>query len=244
MPRWPGNRRTAARHCGNLRHSLRSLRPGNPSPATIQLAEVGFLPAAERRGGESGNQTEALGRHVRLPQRAPASCWPPLAGLLVAAALVSGCSSIIHGKPEAYPSAGATTPSFPKAMPSPTAPPPGPPPPAGAIPLSPTQNGYVVIETKSGQTRCRIHTKSVGCEAPFTNSPLQDGEHTNGVSVSESGSVQWVLGNIGGFDAVTIDYRTYYAEGWTIAASKDGTRFTNERSGHGMFVSIEKVDTY
>jgi hypothetical protein len=183
-------------------------------------------------------------RRVRLSQRALASGWPPLAGLLMAAALVSGCSSIIHGKPEASPSTEATKPSLPKAMPSPTAPPPGPPPPAGAIPLSPTQNGYVVIETKSGQARCRINAKSVGCQAQFINSPLQDGEHANGVSITESGSVQWVLGNIGDFSPVTIDYRTYYAEGWTIAASADGTRFTNERSGHGMFVSIEKVDTY
>jgi hypothetical protein len=160
------------------------------------------------------------------------------------AALVGGCSSIIHGKPVGSPGPEAIEPSFPKARPSPTSAPPGPTPPAGAVPLPPNQNGYVFIETKSGQARCQIDAANVGCQAQFTNSPLQDGEHANGVNLTASGSVQWVLGNIGDFSPVTIDYRTYYAEGWTIAASEDGTRFTNERTGHGMFVSIEQVDTY
>jgi len=41
-----------------------------------------------------------------------------------------------------------------------------------------------------------------------------------------------------------IDYQTYDAEGWTIAASETGTKFPNQHTGHGMFVSIEKVDTF
>jgi hypothetical protein len=173
-----------------------------------------------------------------------------LAGLLLSAALVSGCSSLIHGKPVANPGAGATEPSFPKAkpsIPSPTAspsPPPSANPPAGAIPLPPDQNGYVFIETKSGQTRCQIDADSVGCEAQFTNSPVQDGERANGVNITASGSVQWVVGNLGDIPTVTIDYRTYAAEGWTIAASENGTRFTNNGTGHGMFVSVEHVDTF
>jgi hypothetical protein len=173
-----------------------------------------------------------------------------LAGLLTSAALVSGCSSLIHGKPVANPGAGPTEPSFPKAepsVPSPTSSQPAPPsanPPAGAIPLPPDQNGYVFIETKSGQTRCQIDTDSVGCEAQFTNSPMEDGERANGVNITARGSVQWVVGNLGDIPTVTIDYRTYDAEGWTIAASESGTRFTNKGTGHGMFVSVEKVDTF
>ena len=173
-----------------------------------------------------------------------------LAALLTSAALVSGCSSLIHGKPVANPGAGATEPSFPKAkpsIPSPTPSQPAPPsanPPAGAIPLPPDQNGRVFIETKSGQTRCQIDTDSVGCEAQFTNSPMQDGERANGVNITASGDVQWVLGNLGDIPTVPIDYQTYDAAGWTIAASESGTRFTNEHTGHGMFVSIEKVDTF
>ena len=173
-----------------------------------------------------------------------------LAGLLTSAALVSGCSSLIHGKPVASPPAGATEPSLPKARPSVPSPipsrpaPPSANPPAGAIPLPPDQNGYVFIETKSGQTRCQIDSDSVGCEAQFTNSPMEDGERANGVNVTASGSVQWVVGNLGDIPTVTIDYRTYDAEGWTIAASESGTRFTNKNTGHGMFVSVENVEAF
>ncbi len=73
---------------------------------------------------------------------------------------------------------------------------------------------------------------------------MQDGVRANGVNLSADGTVDWVLGNLGDIPVVTIDYRTYSAEGWTIAASSDGTRFTNDRTGHGMFVSVEKVETY
>jgi hypothetical protein len=173
-----------------------------------------------------------------------------LAGLLVCAALISGCSSLTGGKPVASPGSGPTEPSFPRAKPSIPAPAPsrpGPPsatPPAGAIPLRPDDSGRVFIETKSGLTRCQIDNDSVGCEAQFTNSPMQDGERANGVNITASGDVQWVVGNLGDIPTVTIDYQTYDADGWTIAASESGTRFTNEHTGHGMFVSIEKVDTF
>src|SRR6516165_5105985 len=171
---------------------------------------------------------------------------------------VSGCSSSIEGRPIAAPVAGPTEPTFPTPRPStsvpapttspapPTSPttPASPTAPAGAIPLPPDNNGYVFIETKSGVTRCQINKDSVGCEAPFTNSPLQDGEHANGVSVTSTGSVQWVLGNLGAIPTVTIDYKTYAAQGWTINATAEGTRFTNDRTRHGMFVSIDKVNTF
>jgi hypothetical protein len=178
-----------------------------------------------------------------------------LAGLLAGSGLVSGCGSSIEGKPVAAPWAGPTEPSFPTPRQSPTlsppttgiSPPPGPASPttpAGAIPLPPDQNGYVFIETKSGVTRCQINKDTVGCEAPFTHSPLQDGEHANGVSISSGGSVQWVLGNLGAIPTVTIEYKTYGAQGWTINASEAGTRFSNDHTGHGMFVSVEKVNTF
>jgi hypothetical protein len=150
----------------------------------------------------------------------------------------------------ASPGAAATEPSFPRARPSVPAPAPSRPappsanPPAGAIPLPADQNGYVFIETKSGQTRCQINADAVGCEAQFTNSPIQEGERANGVNVTASGSVQWVVGNLGDIPTVPIDYRTYEAEGWTIAATESGTRFTNKGTGHGMFVSVENVETF
>jgi hypothetical protein len=173
-----------------------------------------------------------------------------LAGLLLSAALAGGCSSPTDGKPVASPGAGPAEPTMPKAKPSIISPapsrpaPPGAHPPGGGIPLAPDENGRVFIETKSGQTRCQIDSDSVGCEAEFTNSPMQEGEHANGVNITASGDVKWVLGNLGDIPTVPIDYQTYDAEGWTIAASESGTRFTNEHTGHGMFVSIEKVDTF
>lgn len=179
-----------------------------------------------------------------------------LAPLLVSPALINGCTSTIAGRPVAAPGAGGTEPTVPTPRPTPSPPTagaaPGPPtasaspttPPAGAIPLPPDQNGYVFIETKSGKTRCQINKDTVGCEAPFTNSPLQDGEHANGVSISSGGKVEWVLGNLGAIPTVAIDYKTYEAQGWTITASEAGTRFSNDQTGHGMFVSIDKVDTF
>lgn len=110
--------------------------------------------------------------------------------------------------------------------------------------MPPDQNGYVFIETKSGQTRCQINKDSVGCEAPFTNSPIKDGEHANGVHITAAGTVQWVLGNLGAIPTVTIDYKTYDAQGWTITSTTEGTRFQNNSTGHGMFVSIDRVSTF
>ena len=186
---------------------------------------------------------------------------PLFVALLALAVPVAGCSNIIEGKPIATPGAGPTEPSFPTPRLTPPTTPPSPAPtttsptpappttpsptaPAGTIPLKPDQSGYVFIETKSGLTRCQINKDSVGCEAPFTNSPLEDGEHANGVSITATGSVQWVLGNLGAIPTVTIDYKTYDAQGWTINATTQGTRFTNDHTGHGMFVSIEKVNTF
>jgi len=106
------------------------------------------------------------------------------------------------------------------------------------------ENGYVFIETKSGQTRCQINENEVGCEAQFTNSPVIDGMHANGVRLTASGEVSWLVGNLGDIPVVTLDYRTYSAVGWTIDAGEDGTRFTNGRTGHGMVVAVEGVKPF
>lgn len=168
---------------------------------------------------------------------------------LAAALLLAGCSSTVDGHPTAVPGSGPPEPSFqpPRAdtppPPSTTATsPPGKS--ADAVPLPADENGYVFIETKSGRTRCQISSRRVECEAAFTNSPLKDGMHTNGVSVSSDGTVQWVLGNLGDIPVVTIDYQTYQALDWRIIADTNGTRFTNDRTGHGMYVSIDNVDTF
>jgi hypothetical protein len=174
--------------------------------------------------------------------------------LLATAAGLAGCTSWTSGKPVAIPP-NPSEPVFPTPRPERTPPTvaptmfaPAPAPPEAAPPggesLSPNPQGYVFIETKSGLTRCQISQTAVGCEAPFTNPPVKDGVPANGVNVTADGSVRWIVGNLGAIEAVTLDYRTYQAQGWTIAASEAGTRFTNGRTGHGMSVSIEKVESF
>jgi hypothetical protein len=173
-------------------------------------------------------------------------------GLLVSAAvLLAGCSETIDGDPVAS-SASPTEPSFPTSRPTRTLPPtsttPSAPPPStsqpGATTLPPDESGYVFIETKSGLTRCQISEAEVGCESQFDNSIEVNGMPANGVSVTADGSMRWVAGNLGNIPAVTLDYQTYSAVGWTIAADSDGTRFTNDGTGHGMFVNTSGVETF
>ena len=169
------------------------------------------------------------------------------AGLLAAGALLAGCQSTVPGSPNP----GAQNPSeptFPTTRPSrtSTAPPPDPsstPAPLPAETLAP-ENGYVFIQTTSGKTRCQISAAEVGCEAQFANPPAVDGSPANGVRFSAQGQLSWIVGNLGDIPAVTIDYRTYAAEGWTIVATEAGTRFTNDATARGVFVSIEKVDAF
>jgi hypothetical protein len=171
--------------------------------------------------------------------------------MLAAGALLVGCQSTITGDPQ--PSAGSPTePSFPTSRPTRSTTPPSA---TTAVPSSPTaappsgerlapQNGYVFIETKSGKTRCQINTAEVGCESAFTNAPVVNGMPANGIRLSAAGQVQWIVGNLGDIPVETIDYRTYSAEGWTIVATEDGTRFTNDATGHGMFLSTTGVEIF
>jgi len=171
--------------------------------------------------------------------------------LLSAAVLLAGCSETIDGDPVAS-SASPTEPSFPTSRPTRTAPPtsttPSAPPPStsqpGATTLPPDESGYVFIETKSGLTRCQISEAEVDCESQFDNSIEVNGTPANGVSITAEGSMQWVVGNLGNIPAVTLDYQTYNALGWTIAAGADGTRFTNDGTGHGMFVNTSGVEAF
>jgi hypothetical protein len=208
-----------------------------------------IVPAVQTRARDSEDS------YPRLRSLVPMKARSLLACVLAACALIAGCRSDVQGRPVAVPQ-GPTEPSFPTSRPStsrPTAAPPTTPapsttrtpvaPPTAEV-LPPDDSGYVFIETKSGQTRCQLDEQSVGCEAPFANPPTKDGVPANGVNLSADGTVQWIVGNLGDIPVVTIDYRTYSAVGWTIDATSAGTRFTNQRTGHGMFVSVEKVETF
>ena len=118
------------------------------------------------------------------------------------------------------------------------------PPSEGGEVLPPSASGYVYIETKSGKTRCQISADTVGCESDFTNPPSVNGEQATGVEVSAGGASRWVVGNLGAMPTTTIDYTVYKAVGWTIDASSSGTRFTNDDTGHGMFLSTDGVNFF
>lgn len=174
-----------------------------------------------------------------------------LAVVLALGAVLTGCQFSTPGTP--VPSAKSPTePSFPTSRPTrPTAASPQTLTPAptstAAAPgaqVLPPENGYVFIETKSGKTRCQLNEEEVGCEAQFTSSPVLEGTHANGVRLTANGEVSWLVGNLGDIPTVTLDYRKYSAVGWTIDAGEDGTRFTNDRTGHGMVVAVGGVQTF
>ena len=79
-------------------------------------------------------------------------------------------------------------------------------------------------------------------QAPMTNY----GSHWHAAVVDAAGNFQFEDGgNIGGSkpqnDLVLQYGQTYDVSGWTILPTSDGSRFTNDGTGHGMFVSIENV---
>lgn len=171
------------------------------------------------------------------------------AGVLAAGMLLAGCQSTLPGDPQ--PNAGnPTEPSFSTPRPTRSSPPPSTsrpstptaaPTPAEALP---SENGWSFIETKSGKTRCQLSREEVGCEAPFTNAPMVDGVQANGIRLTADGEQEWLVGNLGDPPVVSLDYRTYTAQGWTIDAAEAGTKFTNDATGRGMFVAIGKVDFF
>ncbi|MCI4673748.1 hypothetical protein [Candidatus Mycolicibacterium alkanivorans] len=180
--------------------------------------------------------------------------------LVLAGATAAGCSNTVDGAatcpgcgaggepnfPIGRPTVSPPTVSPPTVSPPTVSPPsaPAPVPPGRGDTLPPSSGGFVFIETKSGQTRCQISEQTVGCESNFTNAPIVGGEPANGVEVTADGHLRWITGNLGAIPTTTIDYARYHAVGWTIEATSKGTRFTNDRTGHGMFVSTEEVDVF
>ncbi|CAN5612556.1 hypothetical protein BH10ACT9_BH10ACT9_38780 [soil metagenome] len=184
---------------------------------------------------------------------ATSSKWILASACVLTGAALAGCSAWTDGEPVSDGVSTYVEPTSPKPPPpTSTTPPPAPSPlptataapPPRAEQLPPNEQGYVYVETKSGKTRCQLNQQTVGCESEFENSPVVDGAPANGVSVTSDGSVQWVLGNLGNIPTVPLDYRTYAAAGWTIAADSEGTRFTNDGTGHGMFIAVEGVETF
>jgi len=114
---------------------------------------------------------------------------------------------------------------------------------------SPSPAQYV--RTTSGLVRCAVTRSEVACErtsaSGFPQAPTNSGGngHWNLAIVDSAGEFRWGEGNIGGADInqdVVLGYgQTYRYNGWTINAASDGTRFTNNNTEHGMFVSVENI---
>lgn len=130
----------------------------------------------------------------------------------------------------------------------------------GAVPRASADTGQSV-RTQSGKVRCYVFANDVShgggplvvCQQtdarPFPQAPISSefGSQMNLAIVKGSGAFSWEIGNIAGSDAavandVVLNYgRSYNINGWTILPNEDGTRFTSDATGHGMFVSIENV---
>jgi len=120
-------------------------------------------------------------------------------------------------------------------------------------PLSDASNAPAqYVSTMSGEVRCGIKATQVACnrtagegflQAPTSGKPA--GWHWGMATISPDGSFNWVDGNIGGAyinQDITMNYgQSYTYNGWTLLASSDGTRITNNATGHGMFVSIQNT---
>ena len=124
-----------------------------------------------------------------------------LAVFLALGAGLTGCHCTTSGTPVTSPKS-PTEPNFPTSRPTAAPPKTLTPAPTGSPTVAapgaealPPENGYVFIETKSGKTRCQLSTAEVGCEAQFTNSPVLDGTHANGVRLTANGEVSWLVGN-------------------------------------------------
>lgn len=126
-----------------------------------------------------------------------------------------------------------------------------------------TQSGF--FRTQSGKVRCFVSASesqrggapAAVCETyadetdgAFPQGPLVEcgpgcRTRANIAGVDDKGELRWNSGDIPGANReedVVMQYgHTYRANGWTIEANSDGTRLTNDATGHGMFVSIQNV---
>jgi hypothetical protein len=106
------------------------------------------------------------------------------------------------------------------------------------IPMDPY--GQAHVRTVSGQTVCALTAGDVQCNVHFTNrlGPSYNGMPVSGVGVTSRGEWQWLYGDPGDPEYVTMSYGTiYHAIGWTITPSTEGTTFMYDATGHGMTIS-------
>jgi hypothetical protein len=130
----------------------------------------------------------------------------------------------------------------------------------------PAAHAEQYVRTESGKVRCDVQSDRVGCQylPGFPQAPVDppmncppppgtylrcvSGVHWDIANVTSGGAFSWMEGNLatgGSADPqndVILNYgQSYDVQGWTILPGSDGTRLTNDGTGHGMFVSLENV---
>lgn len=101
-----------------------------------------------------------------------------------------------------------------------------------------TQSHRVLCAVTPDSTIADPGVDAVVCQGDFT----QPGAHFQAITHGD-GKLEWQDANLA-IDNPTTDMRygqTYHRGNWTIFHDSSGTRFTDDRTGHGMFVSIENV---
>lgn len=101
-----------------------------------------------------------------------------------------------------------------------------------------TQSGRVLCAVTPDSTIAGLGEDVVVCQGAFT----QPGARFQAVTTGD-GSIKWQDANLAVDNPTTaMEYGTTYHRGnWTIYSAVTGTTFTNDRTGHGMFVSIDDV---
>jgi hypothetical protein len=101
-----------------------------------------------------------------------------------------------------------------------------------------TQSERVLCAVTPDSTLASVGPDAVVCQGDFAQAQPGEGAVTTG-----DGTFYWQEGNVDLYNTTTfMEYGTTYHRGkWTIYHDSSGTRFINDRTGHGMFVSIENV---
>ena len=102
-----------------------------------------------------------------------------------------------------------------------------------------TQSQRVLCAVTPDSTLASVGPDAVVCQGAFTQAPQRGA----GAVTTGDGTFHWEVGNLSIYNpTTTMAYgQTYHRGNWTIYHDQTGTRFVNDRTGHGMFVSIENV---
>jgi hypothetical protein len=109
----------------------------------------------------------------------------------------------------------------------------------------PTAGHDAKVKTQTPRMLCEIGsddaTPGIGPNVICQGSFVQTSADNDQAFVTASGQFSYRSANIGvGYQHAPFDTlvpgQTYRIQGWTVVAGGDGIRFTNDGTGHGMFI--------